>query len=381
MFTIAETEGYYAAFKKSYAGPLEVYVDGSFNGSYGQMKRRVPVAAGWAIADKNKELVGYGVSTFKAKFTPSSEKNELRSMVAFLDAMQESFPERINRDFPVTLICDNKSLVVALTQASEHEKISRRFHGRHGDDYLSLLYYISVMDLDFKWVKGHNSNRFNCLADTMARKAFRAVTSDGSFPIKARRHYLLNALDAFGSYTGQKITSNQLRNTVSRQGHAILAEVPTLWVGVRKVEHKGRTFAGFSFTDTALGFKGSRGGVFLNQYNDLYLAVRAVNYALSEHAKHGPTESSLLIRVDNAEAAALVNTIGRDRKWNIALKNVGLRHEVEKLKVLMKSQHVISLSNSDFSKAYKKYSMMKESQIHAAETAYKAVADLIQAAA
>lgn len=381
MFTIAETEGYYAAFNKDHEGGLEVYVDGSFNGSYGQMKRRVPVAAGWAIADADKKLVGYGVATFKAKFTPSSEKNELRSMVAFLDAMQESFPERINRTFPISLICDNKSLVVALSQAAENEKISRRFHARHGDDYMSLLYYISVMDLTFKWVKGHNANRFNCLADVMARKAFRTITAEGAFSMNDRKTYVENALRAFGSHAGKRITSKQLRNTIINHGPAILAEIPTIWVGVRKVEHDGRTFAGFSFTDTELGFTGSRGGVFLNKYNDLYLSVRAVNYALTEHIKRGSKETSLLLRIENAEAAALVNTISRDHKWNIALKNVGLRHEVEKLKELIKYQHVISLSTSDFSKVYNKYAMMKKSQIHVSKSAYKTVADLIMAAA
>jgi ribonuclease HI len=379
MYTIAEKEGYFVAFDEHHAGDLNVYVDGSFNGAYGQMKRRIHVAAGWAIAGKNETLVGYGLSTFKAKFTTSSEKNELRSMLAFLDVMQEEFPEKINRNQTVTLIGDNKSLIVGLTRSAEDEKTSRRFYATHGDDYLRLLYYMSVMNLKFKWVKGHNANRFNCLADSMARKAFRAMAADGIFPANVRRRYVETVLGNFGSFSGAKLTSSQLRNAISRKGTNILNEIPTLWVGVRKVEHNGRTFAGFAYTDGQLVTKGARGGVFLTNHNDLYLTVRAVNYALTQYAKNGKKHKTLLVRVENEEASSLLTALGRGRKFNIARKDVALQHEVDKMRTLLKEQYVISLNNSDFSKVYSRYAMMNKSKEHASSTAYKAAADLIVA--
>lgn len=381
MFTIAETEAYYAAFNKGHEGDLKVYVDGSFNGGYNQMKRRVPMASGWAISDSTGEkLVGYGVATFKVKFTTHSDKNELRSMVSFLEALEESFPEKINRNYNVFLICDNKELIDGLNNSNKDESLSRKFYARHGDDYLRLLYFISVMNLNFEWVKGHSSNKFNRTADLMARKAFRAMTSYGYFGGTQRSAYMDMAIAEFGSYSGGKLTTKQLKNIVSQKGTAILDNLATLWINMEKSEHEGRTFAGFAFTDGKMATQGAKGGVFLSKPNSFYLSVRAVNYALSQYVHKVEKDKTLLIRVHDKQVVGLINTLGRGRRYNVALKNTSLQREVDKMLSLIKDTHVIAMNTSEFSKSYKGDSSHRKNHIHVSQNARKIVADLIGSA-
>lgn len=381
MFTIAETESYYSALNKGHEGDMLVYVDGSFNGSYGQMKRRVPMASGWTISDSTgKSLLGYGISTFKVKFTTHSDKNELRSMVAFLESLHESFPEKINRAYNVSLICDNKELIDGLNLSLEDEKFSRRFYARHGDDYLRLLYYISAMKLTFDWVKGHSSNKFNRTADLMARKAFRAMTTFGYFGGEQRRGYLQVAMAEFGSYNGGKLTTKQLKNIVSQKGTGILDSISTLWINMEKEEHEGRTFTGFSFTDGTMMTQGTKGGVFLSKPNSFYLTVRAVNYALSQYADGVEKDKTLLIRVPNNQVVGLINTLGRGRRYNVAKKNTSLQREVDKMLDFIKGKHVIAMNTSEFSKSYKGDSSHRKNHLHVTKSARNAVDKLMQVA-
>lgn len=381
MFTIAETEASYVALQKPYKGDWKVYVDGSFNGSQGQMKRRVPMASGWTISDTTGEnLVGYGVSAFKTKFTPNSDKSELRSMVAFLESLEESFPEKINRDYNVSLICDNKELIDGLNLSFKDETFSRRFYARHGDDYLRLFYYISVMNLKFEWVKGHSSNKFNRTADLMARKAFRAVTNTGYFGGKQRSGYLQAALAEFGSYNGGKLTTKQLKNIVAQKGTGVLDTISTLWINMEKTEHEGRTFTGFSFTDGDMETQGTKGGVFLSKPNSFYLTVRAVNYALSQYVHSVEKDTTLLIRLPNNQVVGLINTLGRGRRYNVARKNTSLQREVDKMLDFIKDKHVLAMNTSEFAKSYKGDSSHRKNHLHVTENARKAVEKLMQVA-
>lgn len=387
MFTSAETEAYYAAFNKNHEGPLSVYVDGSFECDYADTKDLIPMGAGWSIADKDENLIGYGVSDFKMPVTKSAEKFELNAMLAFLDAMQESFPERINRHFPVTVICDNQALISHLSAALDSEESSRVCHKRYGDYYRRLSYYISVMDLKFEWVKGHATNDFNRLADFLAKKAYQSVKLYGSFTWEERRQYseYISALFLADKFPFKKappvLTHRQLRNIVSTSGAKILTEIPTLWVGMQKEEHKGRIFAGFSFTDTERGEKGAKGGIFMSQENDFLLTIRAINYALSRCSGPQQVSSPLVIRTDNSLAASLVNTIKRGNKWRSILEaNPVLKEEVEKLKVFMVNQPVIALEISDFAHSYKDHPGMMDSKNHIAKSARDVVDRLIKVA-
>lgn len=387
MFTIKETETCYLAFNPGYEGSLSVYVDGSFECDYAETEDLIPMGAGWSIADKDENLIGYGMASLKMPVTKSAEKFELNSMVNFLDALRENFPERVNRRFPVTLICDNQALIGYLNDAVDSEEGSRICHKRYEDYYLRLSYYMESMDLKFAWVKGHDSNDFNRLADFMAKKSYFWLKRYGSFSWEERNSYSEYITDLFlnDKFPFKKsvpvMTQRQLRNIVSKEGMDILTSLPTLWVGMHREEYKGRTFAGFSFADSYFRDKGDKGGVFLSKQNDFSLTVRAINYALNSYSGVHEVSTPLVVRTDNSQAASLLNTIRKGNKWRhlLAVDPV-LNNEVEKLKAFLVKQPVIGLEVSDFALSYKNHQGMMDSKNHTVKSARTTVERLIKAA-
>lgn len=382
MLTVKETESYYVAFDESYKGPLSVYVDGSFNTDDKDMAQNVAMGSGWAICDSAENLLGYGVTDFKMETVYSSQRCELKAMLAFLDVMQDSFPGMINRDFPVTIIGDNLGLMMHLSQALDSEEISRFCFERSGDDYLRLLYYLSVMDLKFEWVKGHNNSDFNQMADLLARKAYRSVLATGKFTADVRNEFIESIMRKFnrGEVPFKPKTSfmthKQLRRNVTKSGPEVLTEIPTMWVVMRRTEHEGRTFAGFSFTDTEMENKGSRGAVFAAHYSDLCLTMRAINYALANYSGKPGESRALVIRTDNELASSLVNNFRNGHKWDGLLADPFLRSEVDKLRAFSKKQHVLALEISDGYHSYKQYPKMVDSIAHVSESAHKMASGL-----
>lgn len=382
MFTVKETESYYAAFDESFNGPISVYVDGSFTTENKDTRGPVAMTSGWAICDLKGSLIGYGVVDFKTETVYSSQKSELKAMLAFLDTLQDSFPERVNRDFPVTLIGDNLSLMKYLSQALDSEESSRHCFERNGDDYLRLLYYLSVMDLNFEWVKGHNGNDFNQMADLLARKAYRSVITTGKFSADVRKDFIDSTLRKFNrgevpfSPNPFFMTHKQLRGNITKNGPEVLVDIPTLWVGMKRIDHKGRTFAGFSFTDTEMKVKGNRGAVFAGQYSDLHLTMRAINDALSTYLEKGRGSNAVVIRTDNELASSLVNTFRNSKKWKNLLTDPALCHEVDKLRAFSEKQHILALEVSDGYHGYKKFPAMVESLSLVSDYAQKTAASL-----
>lgn len=387
MFTANETEKYYIAFNQAYKGDLKVYVDGSFDCDYDSARRSIPMGAGWSMTDNDENLMGYGVAALAMPVTKSAEQFELNAMLTFFDAIKESFPERVNKRFKVTVICDNQALIRHLSAAVESEQSSLVCQKRYGDYYLRLAYYMSAMDLEFEWVKGHDSNDFNRLADFLAKKAYQSVKFGGSFEFEDRRNYSEYVSDLYlrGKFPFKKkaptLTFRQLRSQVSSSGIKILTEIPTLWIGVEKEEHKGRTFAGFSFADTGMKEKGIDGEVFQGDPSDFYLAIRAINYALGKYSLPQESLGPVVVRTDNSLAASMVNTIRKGHKWRHLLDmDSVLDEEVNKLREFIEIQPVIALEMSDFAHAYKSHSGMMASKKHTATAARSAVDMLLKVA-
>lgn len=374
---VSETESYYACFEKGFKGPLSVYVDGSFSTENKDMASTVAMASGWAICDVEENLLGYGVTDFKTENVYSSQRCELKAMLAFLDVLRDGFPEMINRDFPMTIIGDNRSLMMYLSQALDSEESSRFCFERNGDDYLRLLYYLSVMDLKFEWVKGHNNSDFNQLADLLARRAYRSVIATGKFPADARNDFIESIMRKFNRgevpfrANPSFMTHKQLRRKVTKNGPEVLTEIPTIWVTMRRIDYEGRTFAGFSFTDPEMENQGSRGAVFTAQYSDLCLTMRAINYALANYSGKTGESRALVIRTDNELASSLVNNFRNGHKWDSLLADPFLRSEVDKLRVFSEKQHVLALEISDGYHSYKQYPEMVASIAHVSESANK----------
>lgn len=343
----SETETYYAVFNPASPGPLNVYVDGSFLVRGAIVTRRVPVGSGWAIEGADGSLAGYGVSVFKARHTVSSEHQELRSMVAFLDAMQESFPDFINRERKVVLHCDNTSIVDALSSSYRSEPASRLLAERYGNDFVRILYYISMMNLSFEWVKGHAENKFNRMADRLARSGYRSMLNHGGFNGEGRQKCIMDALSIFKN---GKLTQVQVKNMVSRLGMEALKEVPTVFVDTYHTKHQGRIVAGFAFSDGEGIRKGVRGGVFIKDNEDvLFLSLRAVNYALQQIVSAGKKHQTILIRVKHSETAELINLFAKGAKLKRRRKNAKVAGEVDKLMALIAKQHTLAIGNKEFS--------------------------------
>jgi ribonuclease HI len=384
MLKVKEADEYYAAFDECFKGPISVYVDGSFRTDNKDMTRPVSMASGWAICDGNANLLGYGVTAFNTETVYSSQISELKALLAFLDTMQDSFPGIINRDFPITVIGDNLHLMKHLSMALVSEESSRYCFERNGEDYLRLLYYLSVMDLKFEWVKGHHGNDFNHLADLLAKKAYQSISTTGFFPTDVRNDFIESLLRKFNrgeipfKPKSSFMTHKQLRKSITKNGPEVLVDIPTIWVGMQRIEHKGRTFAGFSFTDTKMEVKGSRGAVLDSSYSDLHLTMRAINEALSSYAKKaaGP---ALVIRTDNELASSLVNTFRNGHKWDNFLADPALRREVDKLRIFSEKQHVLALEVSDGYHAYKELPGMVQSLSWVADSAQETASCLRKA--
>lgn len=389
MFTLKEGEGYLTAFTgESLTEPFEVYVDGSFNGDAKLLPRgatTMPVASGWAISTGNGELAGYGGSDFIMDYTNMSEKGELASILSFLDAMQENFPGFISRDFPVTLVSDNQNLITNINAALVSEETSRYCYRFHGENYVRLLYYMSVMDLKFSWVKGHSINDFNRLADFIARRAYQSIRINGEYTAEERRdfsRYLVCQLNMNKRPFNQKLQTlsfRQLRNEVSRNGVEVLTELPTLWIGTKTAKHDGRTFSSFAFTDSDLEVQGYRGGVFLKEYDDFYLGLRAINYAIEQYLENGFSGNSLLIRTDNEKASALINNF-QSKKWKSYRKDDAFDQEIQKLTKFKEALNLISFEVSDGKKAYSKISSMEQNSSYIAENSQRLMEELLASA-
>lgn len=378
MFIEKETANRYFAFNPALKGPFTVYVDGSFNGDYDTARDTMALAAGWVIVDNQDELFGYGGMHSTVPVTWMTALCELRAIVSFLDAFREEFPGRITKDVPVTLISDNQHLVNNLNDSRSCSKVDGYCREKYGEDYDRLLAYISVMDLTFEWVKGHHVNNFNVLADRIARKAYKRVLETGSYSSVERKADCMYLLELFhqkqGVFSAKKnpLTHQKLRNLVKNSGAEVLTGFPTLWVGAKTESHEGRTFSGFAFTDSTFGVQGYRAGIHIKKPDELYVNLRALNYALGKYGKSKELPESLVVRTDNEALSALVNN-PKHRKWKAFKNDSAFQQEFQKLINFKEDCSVIALEVSDGRKTYVKFPEMIKSSAFVEEASAKAV--------
>lgn len=376
MFIEKETETRFFAFNPALTGPFSVYVDGSFNCEYDPSVDTMPMAAGWSIVDSREELFGYGGAHFTVPVTLMTSLCELRAIVSFLDAFREEFPGRINKEFPVTVISDNQHLVMHLNGSRTCSREDAYCREKYGQDYLRLLDYLSVMDLRFEWVKGHHVNNFNVLADRIARKAYTRVLKKGSYSSFERKEDCTSLLGLFhqkhGVFSVRKnpLTQQKLRNLVQKSGVEVLTSLPTLWIGAKTVQHKGRTFSGFAFTDSTFGVQGYRAGIHVKDPDELYVNLRALNYALGKYREEKELPESLVVRTDSEKLSALVNNT-KHRKWKDFKANTAFQQEFEKLVIFKKDCSIVALEVSDGRRTYVKFPDMVKGSAFVEETSAK----------
>jgi ribonuclease HI len=384
VFIEKETESRYFAFNPALSGPFTVYVDGSFNADYDTARDTMTLAAGWAIVNEQEELFGYGGMHATVPVTWMTALCELRAIVSFLDAFREEFPGRVTKDFPVTIISDNQHLVNNLNESRDSQKVDAYCREKYGQDYTRLLDYLFVMDVSFDWVKGHHENNFNVLADRIALKAYKRVLATGSYPSSERKTDCAYLLELFhqkqGVFSANKnpLTHQKLRNLVKKSGAEVLTSLPTLWVGTKMVQHEGRTFSGFAFTDSTSEIQGYRAGIHVKDPDELYVNLRALNYALGKYGKSQELPESLVIRTDSEELSALVNN-PKHRKWK-SFKGVPAFHqEFQKLVAFKEDCSVVALEVSDGRRTYMKFPAMAKSSAFVEETSAKVIQSALRA--
>lgn len=366
MFVERKTENHYFAFDPATEGVLSVYVDGSFFSDVPDGTETMLLASGWAIADSEERLVGYGGTHFTTPFTRSSEVSELKAILSFLDAFTTEFPERRNKDFPVVLISDNQNLVNHFNNSLLMEEEYWYCQERYGQEYSRLLDYLEVMDLSLSWVKGHYLNNFNRLADRIANKAYQQVTYQGSFTTEERGEYCsyLRGLLERGknpfNYKPKALSHQQLRNMIMDSGCEVLTELPTLWVGLKLVEHEGRTFSGFTYTNSDFSFQGSKVDVHTESPVELYLNLRELNAALEQYCTGKELPEVLLVRTNSESLSSLVNNT-KSKKWKPFREEDNFQEEYDKLMDFKESCTLIALEISDGRRTYVKFPDMKKS--------------------
>lgn len=348
---------YFSALDVPGSHNLHVYVDGSFDTEAVSSYRRHYMGAGWTVVDAAGNFVGYGVSSFKTRASKSSEVMELKAMLEFLDAMYADFPELINRDRKITIFGDNQFLLHTLQHAKSSKKYSRLLAQRHGYDYFRVVFYITHMDLEFKWVKGHASNKFNRLADNMARFAYREQLRNGHFHPNNRQSYLDNTLSTFKNMNSKLLTVGSIQSLIKQRKTHVLSQLASVKVDFTATKDHGRTVARFGYAGTH--GKGSRHAVFLKSYKPLYFALRACRYALSETMEEIDPNRAFLLHVYEAEAASIINSLVRGKELRAHGNNPAMQHEINLIRKMVEGKIIVAISKQSMEESLKQKKLAK----------------------
>lgn len=192
---VVENEKLYASIDANLSGMIDVYVDGSYSADIKFLESPMhPFGAGWAIPDRNGMLAGYGVTAIWAEFTRSSDLSELRAILSFLDLITEHYPHLNSRENVFRIHSDNQNLVGLMHQYLAAHELTPVMRERYGNEYDRIIEYRKNMNLSFHWVKGHDTNEYNNIADLLARRCFRQMLSKKPFTGHVRLNYIKDVL-------------------------------------------------------------------------------------------------------------------------------------------------------------------------------------------
>lgn len=188
---------------------VDVFIDGSGEtGKHLDASKDYFYGAGWSLADKDGHLQGYGVVGLEDAFTPHTIILELRSVAAFFDMLRTHYPHLCSSDYRYHVNLDNYSAAGALTGLEV-------VHESNHHSYLAVKAQVAAieeltqgMNVTYDWVKGHDDNAFNRIADVMAKSAYRKLTSNGSFEGAIRRDILENLFVSHRLLTAVEFRAN-----------------------------------------------------------------------------------------------------------------------------------------------------------------------------
>lgn len=138
---------------------INVYPDGACKGN--------PGIGGYAAvmvfdnAENNIKIIAGG--------DPHSTNNrmEITAVLAALSWIYDNHPNE-----KITVYSDSQYTVRAITESWLEKWIDKDFKNiKNKDLWLRLYKYVCKLDVKFVWVRGHNGNNFNELADKIASDA------------------------------------------------------------------------------------------------------------------------------------------------------------------------------------------------------------------
>lgn len=338
---------------------IEVFVDGSFNFLPEDADKEFSFfAAGWSIKT-GPYLTGFGVNVFRDTPTPSSAWSELRSMLSFLDTMSHHFPH-ILENRKVSIVCDNAGIVRAISESVQDEEASRRYAGLYGKDFTRILYYLLTLDISFQWVKGHADNEFNQVADMLARKAYRTISSGENWHSTVRRKWIEFNISPYclrlGRFDGDSLKNpDEVLKFMKVQG--MHEEIPTLWINTHFETKDGRHIGAISYVDRTGQVAGTKAVVFYHKFAPNFLHLRALRNALIAYKQDETTdtEKTLIVHLQSDYLVGLVNTLMKGGKPAIKTRNKRFEAEVDMLADAISGLKVLPMSHSKMKKACKNY--------------------------
>lgn len=136
---------------------IEIYTDGACSGNPGK--------GGWGAIllynDKEKKISGFDPDT-------TNNKMELQAVIESLKI--------IKKDLKIHIYTDSNYVKDGITKwifnwKKNNWKNSKKQAVKNSDLWQELDILVQKYDIDFFWVKGHDGNKYNEIADQLARDA------------------------------------------------------------------------------------------------------------------------------------------------------------------------------------------------------------------
>lgn len=194
--TVVENDFIYAYFRDELPEVVDVYIDSSFRLHAAAVYSKyasAPYGTGWVMAGKHKKrILGFGAESRWDEVVGDSIFPELYGIRSFFDVLYENHPNLFAQKTKFRIHCDNRSAILALNSGFKDKDITKakRAYSKLGKLYEDMLFYMTHLNVEFLWVKGHADNTLNNIADIIARKCFREATADNDFIGERRRSFV-----------------------------------------------------------------------------------------------------------------------------------------------------------------------------------------------
>lgn len=347
-----ENDSVYAYIKDGLHDVVSVYVDASysFNENLGK-HAYAPFASGWSIPDTDGAYpAAYGLALIWDAPEKDSSIAELRTILGFLDTLHSHYPHLLTRERTFRFHCDNQTLMKELNNAKMNEIFARKSYAKYGKDYARLVYYMTQTKMRFHWVKGHSTNQWNSLADSLARKCYRSAMAEETFAGDERKAWIRkNLLDrkmvslAPGKtlkievYEEGKGRHNSLIEAgKAAKGTKMWDDGETLLVGFQNCHKEESMSVGFSYVHPGTGSHGytvEKSG----DASTLSLQIRAIQFALFNYRMAEGVDLSrpLTIKTELNKVAPLFNTLVKGVEPSVKKDDDALRKELDNLKTMI----------------------------------------------